>query len=348
MVRFIGLDGHSKSCTLVVLDEKGDVKNKVVVETNGQALVEFVKTIPGIRHLCIEEGTQSQWLREILSPHVDDLAIVMGRKNPGNKSDYRDAYGLATRMRLGDLGHRICKPDPSLAALRDLVRGYEMINADLVRVKNRIRYFYRSRGVPMEACGCPGCGHPDGCTQPGLHQAVERLRKEQESLEVLKQEAHKDMVTEAQRHPIYRIVQTAPGIGPVRSAELLAIVITAHRFRTSRQFWTYCGLAVVQRSSSDWVRGPNGQLARTQVIQTRGLNYNFNRHAKAIFKGAAMTVITSMPTHPLRADYDRLVANGTKPNLARVTVARKIAAIVLAMWKNQEVYDPERHRAKPE
>jgi hypothetical protein len=66
--------------------------------------------------------------------------------------------------------------------------------------------------------------------------------------------------------------------------------------------------------------------------------------AKAIFKGAAVTVLTSMPTEPLRKDYDRLVTNGTAPNLARLTLARKIAATVLAMWKNEEAYDPGKYR----
>ena len=33
-----------------------------------------------------------------------------------------------------------------------------------------------------------------------------------------------------------------------------------------------------------------------------------------------------------------------KPNLAKLTLARRIAGTVLSMWKNQEVYDPDRHR----
>ena len=37
-------------------------------------------------------------------------------------------------------------------------------------------------------------------------------------------------------------------------------------------------------------------------------------------------------------------AGGTKPNLAKVSLARKIAAIVLAMWKAEEVYDPDKYR----
>jgi len=44
----------------------------------------------------------------------------------------------------------------------------------------------------------------------------------------------------------------------------------------------------------------------------------------------------------LRAIYERLVDNGTKPNLAKLTVARTIAAITLAMWKSQRRYDRAR------
>jgi hypothetical protein len=40
-----------------------------------------------------------------------------------------------------------------------------------------------------------------------------------------------------------------------------------------------------------------------------------------------------------------MLAAGIKPNLAKITLARKIVATVLSMWKHQEVYDPERHRA---
>jgi len=344
MNHFIGLDGHKNSCTFIVLNEKGKMKRKAVLPTDQKQLLQFVKSIPGRRHLCIEEGTQSQWFYEIFSDHVHDLAIVQGRKSPGNKDDERDARNLAERFRTRDLGQRIHKVPESLATLKDLVRTYEMLNKDLTRVKNRIKHLYRSRGLDYAKDGCPLCSGRGRCQKTGFHQALKLLRTQQERLEPLKAEAQKAMVAEARTHPVTRILQTAPGFGPVRSAELLSIVISPYRFRTCRQFWCYCGLAIVQRSSANWVQKPNGELSRTKINQTRGLNQNFNRMAKAIFKGAAMTVLISMPTEPLRADYDRLVANGTKPNLARLTLARKIAATVLAMWKNQEAYDPKKYR----
>jgi hypothetical protein len=76
-------------------------------------------------------------------------------------------------------------------------------------------------------------------------------------------------------------------------------------------------------------------------LQTRGLTRSFNRPLKAIFKGAATTVITQRNKDPLYNLYQRLLEAGTKPNLAKLTLARKIAAIALRMWKNEEVYRPE-------
>jgi hypothetical protein len=98
------------------------------------------------------------------------------------------------------------------------------------------------------------------------------------------------------------------------------------------------------RSSSDWVQAPKGTWTRAEVPRTRGLNPNHNHTLKAVFKGAATTVITQHPDDPLHAAYRRMLTDGTKPNLAKLTLARKLAALALAMWKHQEAYDPAKQR----
>jgi hypothetical protein len=50
-----------------VISRAGKRLQTVVVETNGRALVEAIRMIPGHKHLCFEEGTQSAWLYEILT-----------------------------------------------------------------------------------------------------------------------------------------------------------------------------------------------------------------------------------------------------------------------------------------
>jgi hypothetical protein len=80
---------------------------------------------------------------------------------------------------------------------------------------------------------------------------------------------------------------------------------------------------------------------RVPVQQTRGLNRNHNRTLKRIFKGAAMTVIMrARRDDPLYQHYQQLLDGGTKPNLAKLSIARQIASIILSMWRSEEVYNP--------
>ena len=96
------------------------------------------------------------------------------------------------------------------------------------------------------------------------------------------------------------------------------------------------------RSSSDWIQTPDKKWQRAWVQQTRGLSKQHNAELKAIFKGAATTVITQRTETPMKADFRRMLDNGIKPNLAKLTLARKIAATALRMWKDEEVYCSER------
>ena len=67
---------------------------------------------------------------------------------------------------------------------------------------------------------------------------------------------------------------------------------------------------------------------------------------KPVFKSAALTVVMRMPEHPLHRAYRKHLQEGMEPALARLTLARRIAAAVLAMRKNQEDYDPTKHDSK--
>jgi transposase len=345
MERYIGCDVHASSTTVSVRNASGKRLRRDVVETNGEALISYLQGLGGKQHLCLEESEWSQWLAEILWREVVELVVVQPERRRGSKSDAIDADDLSERVRTGDLGRVVFKDRGRYTDLRELVRAYDMITRDVVRTKNRLKGFYRSRGVR-----CPGgavyraeSGAELARRLPRATQrAVSLLRGELEALEPLKAEAGEAMVRESHRHAITRILETAPGLGPVRVAQLLPIVVTPHRFRTKRQFWSYCGLGIETHSSADWVLY-EGRWVKAAVTQTRGLNRDSNRRLKAIFKSAAITVIRAR-SGALWGKYEDLLADGTKPNLAKLTIARKIAAIVLAMWKQEERYRPKKTR----
>ena len=58
-----------------------------------------------------------------------------------------------------------------------------------------------------------------------------------------------------------------------------------------------------------------------------------------LFKGAATTA--SMRDGVVREIYLALLEKGMRPEMARLTVARKIAAITLKIWKQGEAFDRE-------
>ncbi len=87
------------------------------------------------------------------------------------------------------------------------------------------------------------------------------------------------------------------------------------------------------------MRTRGGEWIKAPVQQTRGLDRNFNRTLKRVFKGAATTVIGRGEDEPLYRHYLRLLDGGTKPNLAKLTIARQIAFIALSLWRNEEEYD---------
>jgi Transposase and inactivated derivatives len=347
MERYIGLDVHAASTTFAVIGESGKRLGTHIVETNGQALVEQLKSIPGKRHVCLEEGTQSAWIYEILSPHAEEVVVAMVPESRGQKSDERDAFHLAEQLRTGAIKKRVFKEVGAYKTLRELGHTHAMVVQDVVRVQNRIKALYRSRGVAVSGKSV--------YAEKGREEFLEKLPEasrgaaktlyaQYDAVEEIRRQAEKELVKEAHRHPISRVLESCPGLGPIRVAQLIPIVVSPMRFRTKRQFWSYCGLGIVMRSSSDWVPTKDGGWVRAKVQQTRGLNLNHNHTLKSIFKGAATTVITQLETEPLRQDYQRLITAGTKPNLAKLTIARKLAAIALSMWKSKEKYDPTKHR----
>ena len=347
MVRYIGVDAHLQSGTFAVMGPSGRRLKEQVVETNGRAFKAFLLSFAGEKHICLEEGELSEWLYELFVPLAKRVVVVQPEKRKGPKSDSIDAWALAELLRTKKRATVVYKAPGAFSGLKEAVYAHRAMTQDAVRSKNRLKAVFRTRGLR-------GFGqqlYAPESRQPWLEKLspTRRLRaavyaEQLDSQLAMLKRAEAWLQQEAKACPIIKVLTTAPGIGLVRGSQVVATVITPHRFRTKRQFWAYCGLAVVDRSSSDWEPWKKGGLRRKRKRQTRGLNRNRNPLLKMVFKGAATTVTQSLPDNPLGQNYRRNVEEEKMdPAMARLTLARQIAAIVLAMWKKQEVYDPARY-----
>lgn len=254
-IQYVALDVHQATLVVSVRDAQGAVVMRATIATEAKAIVGLVRGLGGRVHMVFEEGTQAQWLHDVLEPHTERVVVcnIRGRGETGNKSDRIDADRLS------------------------------------------------------------------------------------ELLRELRPKAKAAMIAEARRQPGWKILRSVPFLGPVRVAEILAIMATPWRFRTKRQAWPYAGLAVVTRSSADQEFADGSLRRRKRAPLTRGLNRNHHPLLKSVFKGAANAAAAQ--EGPFKEFYETCVGRGVREEMAKLTLARKIVAIVLRLWKSGETFD---------
>ncbi len=344
-IKYIGIDVHQATSVFAIRDNQGKLIGEAVLETKPTAIVDFLKAQRGTVWVTFEEGTYANWLYDVIHPHVSKLLVCDPRKNKldGSKTDKIDAMRLAELLRLNALT-AVYHGQDSTRPLRELARSYVSLQQDSTRVMNRVKAIFRGRGIPCRGTEIYESRNRkewlEKLNDKGAQLRAKRLFEQLESLQPLCVEAQKDLVREGRKHQSYKILRRIPGLGPIRVSLILAFVITPHRFRNKRQFWTYAGFSVVRRGSAEY-EITQGELKRSKrKLLPKGLNNNYNHVLKNVFKGAALSAAYRGPFKQL---FENRVADGKAPNLVLLTLARKIASITLALWKKGERFDIKRH-----
>src|SRR6202049_55789 len=344
--KYIGMDVHKETIEIAVLNSPGKLVMECIIETKASTILQFVQGLGGDLHVTLEEGTWAAWLYDLLRPHVTEVLVCDPRKNAllkaGNKSDRIDARKLAELLR-SNLLRPVYHGEHGVRTLKELSRSYLTISGDLARVMTRLKAVYRSWAIPCAGKQVYAPRHRaqwlDKITEVGVRRRAEFSYQHFDELSTFRQQVRRELLAESGKHKASKLLCQIPSIGPIRAALLIAIIQTPHRFRTKRQLWAYGGLAIETHSSADH-RYVEGQLRPSKKqVSLRGLNRNHNHELKNIFKGAA--IIAATKAGPFQEFYAALVAKGMRPEMARLTVARKIAAITLIVWKKGVCFDAQ-------
>jgi hypothetical protein len=314
--KYIGMDVHQASICVAVRNEDGKIVMESILETKAATILAFLQGLAGSLCVTFEEGTSAAWLCDLLRA------------------------GLLTPVYHGESGVR---------TLRELSRIYLTVNKDLTRVMNRLKGLYRSWAIPCAGEKVYTRRHRSGwlekLSEVGVRRRAEQLYQQLDALSEIRKQARRELLAESKKHAAYTLLRQIPRLGPIRVALLIALIQTPHRFRTKRQLWAYCGLALQTRTSGEY-QFAAGQLQPSKRLPAlRGLNANHNHDLKSVFKSAATQVSSS--SDPLGDFYRSLLAKGMKPAMARLTLARKMAAIVLRIWKKGVRYDPGELKRQP-
>jgi transposase len=329
-----------------VLNSSGKLVMESTIETKAITILDFLKGLRGSLHVTLEEGTWATWLYDLIKPHVTELVVCNPRRNAllkeGSKSDRIDARKLAELLR-ANLLRPVYHGENGVRTLQELARSYLAISTDLIRVMSRVKAIYRSWGIPCTGKQVYAPRHRSEwlgkIREAGVRRRAEFYYQQLDALRSLRQDVRRELLAEAQKHDAWKLLRAIPFIGPIRAALLIALIQTPHRFRSKRQLWTFSGFGIETHSSAEH-RYVQGELQRAKKpASVRGLNRNHNHDLKNLFKSAA-TVAAAKPG-PFQEFYERLVAKGMRPEMARLTLARKMAAITLTIWKKGARFDAQ-------
>jgi transposase len=339
--KYVGMDVHKDTVTIAVMNSAGRVVMESILETNAATLLQSIRGLGGNLLVTFEEGTWAAWLYDLLKPYVTKVTVCNPRKNAllksGNKSERIDAQKLAEPLRNESLS-AVYHGENGLRTLKELSRSYLILSKDLTRVMNRLKALYHSWGIACSGTKVYAPRHRvewlSKIAEAGVRCRAEFTYQQLDGLQALRRAVRRDLLAESRKHQATKLLRQVPGIGPIRAALLVALLQTPNRFGTKRQLWAYSGLAIQTHGSGKYLY-VEGQLRRSQKpVALRGLNKNHNHDLKWIFKSAAIKVTSQ--AGPLQEFYESLLAKRIREALARLTLAPKIAAITLTVWKSQE------------
>jgi transposase len=344
--KYMGMDVHQATTVVAVLDAEGKMVLETIVDTQAASIIRLVQSLSGPVARDVRGDDASRvGLYEVVRYFVTEVIVCDPRRNKllgeGSKGDKVDARKLANLLRTGMV--RAVHHGESTRQLKELVRGYETICRDNQRTMARIKAIFRARGIRTPGRNVYQAKQREQWLQqldePGVRQRVGWLYEQLDHLKPLRRQAKQAMLQESRKYKGVQLLRTIPQLGAIRAALIVATVDTPHRFRTRHQLWSYSGLAVITHMSSEYELQEGHVVRSRKPIATRGLNRNCNRRMKDVFIGAATG---GSQTEPYRGYLQGLQNKGMRKEMARLTLARKIAAIALRIWKKGETFDPKK------
>ena len=329
MNKFIGLDVHFQSTTIVVLDELGNEELRQVIPTKEQVIRTLISSIPGCKSLTFEESSMAQWLVAVLDGCVDKMIVcnpIYITKKTKAKTDYIDALHLATELRAGNLTPVYHDHKNPLLDLRLLVSAYRSVVRQHVQTKNRFRTLFRSEGIEIPA-GEKAFGSYEitrRLKSPSRREIASRLLEQYLEAESARNKYLTNFKNITKENPSIEKLRDIPGIDYVRAVTIAAIVGEAKRFLNKHHYWSYCGLVRHKQISGGTNYGYKKSRGRSEL--------------KEAYIGAAESCLIN-PNNPFRRLYDKHRSEGRDHRAAKKSVARKIASVSLLILRTGKRFD---------
>jgi transposase len=334
MAHFAGLDVSIEETAVCVVDEQGAVLMQCSVATEpeaiAKALAPFAATLKRAGH---EAGALSPWLHPALlalgvpAVCMETRQVRAAMSAQRNKTDATDALGLAHLMRTGWFRQAHVKTDGAYR-LKLLLTHRRNLKRKFLDLENAIRHSLKSFGVKLHKVGRAGFEQAvrDACAKDALTaELMDCMLTARGALWRQYLKLHDLVVKLVARDELCRRFMAIPGVGPVTALTFRTAIDDPSRFRRSRNVAAYFGL-----TSKRWQSGTSidvqGRISKAGDPEVR----------RALYEAASAMLTRYKGQTALKAWGQKIAKRCHKK--AVVAMARKLAVIMHAMWRDGTFY----------
>ena len=329
------IDLHARSSQVRVIDAEGRVLLHKRVVTEVRPLVAACAAFSELR-ILVESGTESEWVAQCLERAGHEVIVadpnfapMYGELHRKVKTNDRDVTALAEANRRGWF-RAAYRASAAQREQRQTLRVRRQLVASRSGAMSVVRSLLRQDGyrAPRASSHRFAARVTTRALPSALASRVAPLLRTITGLdaEILTLDRALDAVRA--HDPIVRRLQTVPGVGPVVAVSFRAFVDAVERFASAEQVTAAIGLVPSENSSAE--RQHRGHITKAGP-----------RELRSLLVQAAWSHWRTVKTGALRAWVDRVAARRGK-RVAVVALARRLARILYAIWRDDTVFEDRR------
>jgi transposase len=330
MEHYAGIDVSLEQSSVCIVEASGRIVREAKVASEPAALMRFFQDLGvPLSRIGLEAGPLSQWLHAGLAAAGFDVVLLETRHVKAAlsamvvKTDRKDARGIAQLLRMGWYRAVHCKATPA-QEVRALLVARKQLQTKLRDVELSLRGLLRGFGLKVGEVSKGRfaarvrelvAGHAM------LEPIAASMLQARDALQTEFGKLHRAMLAIVRADAVCRRLMTVPGVGALVAVTFTSAVDDPQRFARSKAVGAHFGLTPkrYQSGETDVV----GAISKVGDAMVR----------TALFEAAHILLTRAVRFSSLKR-WAMDVAKRRGMKRAKVALARKLAVVLHAMWRD--------------
>jgi transposase len=335
MDQYVGLDVSLKETSIAVRQNRKRIwRGKCL--SDPQLVAEMIrKHAPYAVLVVFETGPLATWFHRKLTADglpavcIDARHAKAALDTAPNKTDANDADGLSLLAEAGFF-REVRVKSPAAMRVRALISGRAQLVGIGIELSNHIRGVMKTFGLVV-AKGGGRIFETNVATllagQEALTAIILPLLETWRAVRMQAARLDRQLIAVARASAACQLMMTAPGVGALTALSYTSMIEDPANFKNSRAVGAHAGLTPRSYQS--------GEIDYDGHISKRG-----DKRVRPLLYEAAIVVLTRVRAESALRRWGLKLKDRVGFKRAAVAVARKLAVIMHAMWRDGATFDP--------